>query len=189
MGAAGRHRPAQVVHVTTAVNGVEVPTGGTWGPVIARWLLLGVLVLVPAEVVLAWLFGHYSGGAHRTCAGYATSRLTSHPALASRPAWSSSACVGSSLLVLLHDAVTGDFLGFLPGMGCAGLSSQSCDVPPPAPGEGSRWQLDYSSYLWDNGDRCLARAGAGRAVAVFVFALLLREGLFNAVQPACCAMC
>src|SRR5262245_39335824 len=50
--------------------------------------------------------------------------------------------------VLLHDAITGDFLAFLPE-GMRATVERAFDIPPPAPGEGSRWRLEFSSYFRD----------------------------------------
>src|SRR5262249_49387332 len=48
-----------------------------------------------------------------------------------------------------HDAATGDFLGFLPDAVRRGVEAWM-DVAPPAPGEGSRWRLEYTGLLLGN---------------------------------------
>lgn len=115
---------------------------------IARWLLLVVLGLVLAEVLLAWQFGHHSAGA--TAPGEQT--LSRRPgvkewALAFAP-WLLFTALGAIGFILLHDAWSGDFLTFLPE-GLRGMTERAFSIPPPAPGEGSRWRLEYSSYLRD----------------------------------------
>jgi hypothetical protein len=147
------------------------------GPLVARWLLLALLVLVILEVVLAWQFGHYSAVAE--------------PPVADAPGSPSRRSRGARVLLVLpgvlfalgltlagclvHDAWTGDFLGFLPD-GMRRWVERVLDIPPPAPGEGSRWRTEYTSYLWDGrADRWLAGLIAV-AAAVGVWLIYSREG-------------
>src|SRR5262249_20873392 len=115
---------------------------------IAHVLLLILLGLVLAEVVLAWQFGHYSSVA--TVPGEQVQPRK--PGVKEWALWSAPWLLFAALLLILfilaHDAWTCDFLGLMPRSfgGTAGRPSNS---PPPAPGEGSRWRLEYSSYLWD----------------------------------------
>jgi hypothetical protein len=144
------------------------------GTVVARWLLLALLVLVFAEVILAWQFGHHSATARveepdrPRQAGWKRAALFAGPA----------ALFGLGLVlagVLVHDAWTGDFLGFLPE-GMRRGAERMLDIPPPAPGEGSRWRLEYSPYLVDGrADLWLAGllAVAGAAGVYLIYA---REG-------------
>jgi hypothetical protein len=113
------------------------------GTVFARWLLLGVLVLLLAEVVLAWRFGHYSSVAGAAGGPPARGRLL--------PGFAAVFAVGTFLLVsavLLQAAWTGDFLSFLPE-GLRRTAEAWMGIPPPASGEGSRWRLEFTPYLWD----------------------------------------
>src|SRR5438874_1467464 len=79
------------------------------GPAVAHVLLLLVLVLVLVEVALAWHFAHYSSVAGGFDAPPASGRLL--PVLGGAVAF---AIMGLIAFVLLHEARTGDFLGFLP---------------------------------------------------------------------------
>ncbi len=171
--------PSQVVHASTAVNGVEVPRS-SWGPVLARWLLLTLLVLVPLEVLLSFLFGHYSGIRTESRPGTRTTRLT-RILIGVTSAVVFLSLVGIAL-VLLHDAVTGDFLGFLP-QGARRAYEQSMNVPAPAPGEGSRWHLHYTSFLWNTTTDVWVVPVLGVLLAGFVFGMYFIEGMLNAVRP------
>ncbi|HZU34258.1 MAG TPA: VWA domain-containing protein, partial [Gemmataceae bacterium] len=69
----------------------------------------------------------------------------------------------------------GDFLGFLPE-GLRRTVETSLGVPPPAPGEGTRWRLEFMPYLMDGlTDPWLAGALAIGA-AILVVLIYLREG-------------
>lgn len=170
-----RADPRDVVHIggTAAANadgddtGRRVVTGGV-GMVLARFLLLGVLVLLLAEVVLAWWFGHYS------TAGIPDA---SPSALDSRPARILSILGPTALYlflfalagVLVHAAVTGDFLGFLPDAIRRGAEAM-LGVPPPAAGEGTHWRLEFLPFLIDAAsDPWLAGLIAVAAVVLITF--------------------
>src|SRR5262249_10654618 len=127
-------------------GGLNLPQHGSN---IARWLLLTVLVLLAAEVVMAWYFGHYSAVHERDRAphGWSRGRYAGYLRVG--------LIVTMGLLLLFtlaaavtltHAAVTGDFLGFLPGWFRAGVE-EAMGVPPPAPGEGTRWHLEFRPYL------------------------------------------
>jgi hypothetical protein len=150
------------------VSFVLQPLGGE----VARWLLLAVLVLVLLEVLLAWLFGHYTTAFHPGESG--------GPWMAWWKRWIPLALAGGLFLfailsaaILLHDAYSGDFLAFLPEGARHGVE-RVLDIPPPAPGEGSRWRLEYTPYFWDAqadpwlAGSLLALAGAG-IFAVYLF--------------------
>jgi hypothetical protein len=150
---------------------VYTPQGGS----VARWLLLALLAMVLLEVVLAWLFGHYS----------ATATLPEErPVVKGRgvKGWvllvAPWVLFGSLLLigfVLIHDAWTRDFLGFLPDS-LRQMIERAFKVPPPAPGEGTRWRLEYSSYFWDaKSDPWLAGTLAVLALGM-VLLIYRREG-------------
>ncbi len=120
------------------------------GSGIAHWLLMMAFVLLVGESLLAWYFGHYSAIHERDQAtpGWLTGSA----------AFWFKAGIGTALVllslfvlgaaaVLIHAAITGDFLGFLP-LSFRRAVEALMQVPDPAPGEGSRWSLDYRPYLW-----------------------------------------
>jgi hypothetical protein len=121
-----------------AENRVAAPIG----PGIAHYLLLAVLALVLVEVVMAWRFGHYSGTPSNEPVPSAGRWL---PALAVGLAALAALLIGGSLL---HYAVTGEFLGFLPE-GLRRVFEGVNGIPAPAPGEGSHWRLESVPFLWD----------------------------------------
>ncbi len=160
---------------TSAGETIYAPQGGG----IAHILLLILLGFVLLEVVLAWQFGHYS--AVGSLPGEQAPRApgVKEWALWSAP-WLLFALLGAAGFVLAHNAVTGDFLGFLPE-GLRAVVERAFDVPPPAPGEGSRWRLEFSSYLWDaKADPWLIGAAAALA-AVGVALIYGQEG--HGVRP------
>ncbi len=169
--------PGQATHAPVGSSGEPEMVVRPLGPVFARWLLLALLALVVLEVVLAWQFGHYSAVAEPPVA-----QAPGSPGRRPRHAWVLVAlpCVLFALglglaAVLLNDAWTGDFLGFLPEGMRRGVE-RVLDVPPPAPGEGSRWRTEYASYLWDgHSDPWLAGLIAV-AAAVGVWLIYSREG-------------
>lgn len=161
----------EVSHVggPAADDGAEPVAHGA-GAVVARWLLLILLGLAMAEVVLAWRFGHYSAV---------------HGAMPPSKAWWGRLLIGLSYLlilvvlagaaVLVQGAWAGDFLGFLPE-GFRRSVETGLGIPPPAPGEGTRWRLEFLPYLMDAlTDPWLAGA-LGIAAAVLVVMVYLREG-------------
>ncbi len=166
--------PGQAVHTKASSSGQPEMVLRPLGPVIARWLLLGLLVLVLLEVILAWQFGHYSAVAEPDPGARQGARRRGAWVLVVLPAVLFILALGLAG-VLLHDAWTGDFLGFLPDGLRRGVE-RVLDIPPPAPGEGSRWRTEYSSYLWDgHADRWLAGALA-IAAAAGVWLIYSREG-------------
>jgi hypothetical protein len=140
------------------------------GPIVAHWLLLAALVLILVEVVLAWHFGHYSAVAGGFDAPPAKGLLL--PVLGGTAAF---LIAGSAAFVLIHNAWTGDFLGFIPDGWRSGLEG-ALGVPPPAAGEGSHWRLEYLSYLSDaSADPWLAGFIALAGIAM-IAAVYFREG-------------
>jgi hypothetical protein len=136
----------QVEHAKAASSAGEVvytPQGGG----IAHILLLVLLGFVLLEVVLAWQFGHYS--TVPSLAGEEAPRAAGLKVWSLRAApWLLFTLLGAVGFILLHNAVTGDFLAFLPD-GLRATVERAFDIPPPAPGEGSRWRLEFSSYFRD----------------------------------------
>lgn len=144
---------------------------GKLGPVIAHYLLLAVLALLFVEVVLAHVFGHYtavpSGFAEPPKAGGALPGVTA-------------ALFGVVFVlgafVLVHAAQTGDFLGFLPDAWRAGIESLF-GIPPPAPGEGTRWNLEFMPYLRDAASDPWLAGGIALAAAVLLYFVYQAEGV------------
>ncbi len=145
------------------------------GDVVARWLLLMVLVLLVAEIVLAWHFGHYSAGVTPLeDSGQPRPRTKAEWTLLVLP-WLLFVCVLGVAGVLAHDAASGDFLAFLPDSGRRLLEGVT-GIEPPAPGESSHWRLEYRPYFWDNrADPWLAVLVAVGA-AFLAYAVYFREG-------------
>jgi len=145
------------------------------GDIVARWLLLIVFALLVAEIVLAWHFGHYSAVVTPLeDAGQPRPRTKGEWVLLVLP-WLLLACVVGIAGVLAHDAVTGDFLAFLPDSGRRFMEGVT-GIEAPAPGESSHWRLEYRPYLWDNrADPWLAALLAVSA-AVLAYTIYTREG-------------
>ncbi len=140
------------------------------GMAIARWLLLTMLLLLVLEVVLAWRFGHYSTVAGMSATPPAPGRLV--PILVATLA-GTLFCVLAG--VVAHAAWTGDFLSFLPDE-TRGVLERRLGIPTPAAGEGTRWRLEFTPYLWDAAaDPWLAGAFA-LAMTALVVAIYLQEG-------------
>jgi hypothetical protein len=168
--------PRQVVHSSRPVSAaveeqpVRAAPGRGMGTVIARWLLLAMLALLLVEVVLAWRFGHYSAVAGFSDTPPAPGRIL--PVVIAGMAGGLFLALAG---VLAHAAWTGDLLGFLPEDARAAVEAR-LDIPPPAPGEGTRWHLEFTPYLWDAAaDPWLAGALA-IGIAILVVAIYLREG-------------
>jgi len=164
--------PAAVVRDPIDGNTVEV-VYNPLGTEVARWLLLVCLGLIFAEVVMAWLFGHYSKVA-----------LIEEPKLPP-PAWQTWALrvvpvvlvAGVLVLagVLLHDALTGDFLGFLPGLLRQGVEGMA-GVPAAGVGEESHWRLEYTSFLYGGPSDVWLGAALGLGALALVWGVYRREG-------------
>jgi hypothetical protein len=165
----------QVVTDLNDVSHTDGPSGGPdrvplpLGPGVAHGLLLALLLLVLVEVVLAWRFGHYTA-------------VAAHEAPPASGRWlpaGAAALAAGALLVLggtlLHAAWTGDFLSFLPEALRRGVEA-ALGVPPPAPGEGRRWWLEFKPYLYDAAvDPWLAAVAAVLAAAA-IFWIYRQEG-------------
>jgi hypothetical protein len=166
----------QVIHAEAhgVVGGDVEPIG----PYVAHAVLLLVLVLFLAEVVLAWLFGHYSS------VQPLESEAVRPPtrgrwALTMLPWYVAAGLCFAVLLalgyVLIDYAVTGDFLGFLPD-GARGWMEWWQNVTPPAEGEGRRWGLKASHYLWSDGADPWLASALFAAAAALVALIYFREG-------------
>src|SRR5262249_19532197 len=116
-------------------------------PAVARGLLLLFFALLLLETVLAWLFG----AARTVVPPDATAAPAPRPLLVRifdprNVAFLPLVVAALVGLVLFHETLTDEFLGFLPSTWRAGLE-RSLGVPAAAPGEGTRWKLEYLSYL------------------------------------------
>lgn len=142
---------------------------GRMGPEIAHYALLAVLGLLLLEVVLACVFGHFSSVPGAVA-----------PA-ATRRALPITVAVVSGVLflliagVLLHAALSGDFLGFLP-LALRSWVESWLGIPPPAPGEGTRWALEFSPYFLDAASDVWAGGAVALATAGLLFVTYLYEG-------------
>jgi hypothetical protein len=150
-------------------NGTETTLNGM-GKVIARWIMLFMLLLLAAEVILAWYFGHYSGVTDATRSTTKTGRLLP---------WTVAVVALLVFIILFgilaNAAWTGDLLGFLPDDTRAAIEAR-LGVPAPAAGEGTHWRLEYTPYLVDGAsDPWLAGVWA-LAMIVLVAVLYFREG-------------
>lgn len=115
---------------------------------IANILLYVLLAFVMLEVILAWQFGHYS-----SAPTLPVEQAPKGPGLKEWSLWAAPwvlfLFLGGISFILIHNAATGDFLAFLPEAVRATVE-RAFDIPPPAPGEGSRWRLEFASYFWDS---------------------------------------
>jgi hypothetical protein len=141
------------------------------GPVIAHALLIAVLVLLLIEVVLAWGFAHYTALSNMSTGQPARSGAV-WPAVVAVVAGLAFVMVGGALI---HAARTGDFLGFLPET-FRGWAEGLLGVPPPAPGEGTRWSLEFVPYLRDARNDPWLAGGIALAAAALVFGIYRLEG-------------
>jgi hypothetical protein len=137
------------------------------GPMVANYLLLAVLVLLFAEVVMAWRFGHYTGA---PCNEQAPAAGRWLPALAVGLV-ALVALVGGG--ILLHAAWTGDFLGFLPDFSRR-LVERVLDIPAPAPGESAHWRPEFKPFLLGS-DTDFWLAGLIAVLGVAGIALVYRQ--------------
>jgi hypothetical protein len=140
------------------------------GPAVAHVLLIGVLVLLLLEVVLAWVFGHYS-----VVAGAAeVARGRTGPIVV--------ACIAGAFFlagaaILIHAAQTGDFMGFLPD-GIRNWMESWRDIPPPASGEATRWDPEFKTvFLRDSASDPWLVAG------IALLAILLVYFVYRAEAP------
>jgi hypothetical protein len=155
----------------TSEGGIEVPLSGM-GKAIARWIMLFMLLLLAAEVIMAWRFGHY------TSVVDATNTKT-----ASKPGRLLPFLIGAVALILFvgifgilaNAAWTGDLLGFLSDNARSAIETRM-GIPAPAPGEGTHWRLEYTPYLVDGSSDPWLAGGWALAMIVLVGVLYFREG-------------
>ncbi|HEV2950294.1 MAG TPA: VWA domain-containing protein [Gemmataceae bacterium] len=164
------------VHSGGPLIEVSENTVGGLGMAVARALLLAMLVLLLAEVVLAWKFGHYSAVGMHSESPPQNARWV--PTMVAGMA---AATFLALAVILVSAAWTGDFLGFLPES-FRRMVETALDISPPAPGEGTHWRLEFLPYLWSAAaDPWLAGLMAlGSAAMVIV--IYLHEG--RTTRPA-----
>jgi hypothetical protein len=139
------------------------------GPLLANIALLLALALIFAEIVLAWKFGHYSAAFGATAPA---ARGLVWP-IAIALAAGVFLLVGGSVLV--HAIQTGDFLGFFPE-GVRAWVEQVLGVPPPPPGEGTHWDLEFLPFLHVLGNERWWAAALALGAAVLIFFTYRAEG-------------
>lgn len=119
----------------------ETVIRGRLGPVIANYALLAFLVLLLVEIVMALYFGHAS--AVPGTVGEPPRQGLFWPTLIGSLA---GILFVAGAGILIHAAMTGDFLGFLPDS-FRGWVEQGLGIPPPPAGENTHWELDFLPFL------------------------------------------
>ena len=167
---------------------VHAPVGSTpaersyqpLGPGIAGGLLLAVLALVLLEVVLAFVFGHYTSTAESAESRNDQIPTKNHWALGYFLRFAPWLLLVFGVVagcILVEDAVTGNFFHlFGYGEGLRRGLEQAMGIAAPAAGEGSHWRLEAGHRLVDaRTDLWLSVAVllAGGALVWFVYR---REG-------------
>jgi von Willebrand factor type A domain/Aerotolerance regulator N-terminal len=166
----------QVTHAAGAAAAVEYePLGAS----VAHVLLLILLVLFFSEVLLAWVFGHYSAVATLEEEAARRNITRRRWMLTVLPLYLTAGLLFTFLIgvgaVLLQNAWTGDFLSFLPD-GVRRMMEASQGVAPPADGEASRWNLESSAFLLNSHYDSLISITLFVLAAVMVVAVYFREG-------------
>lgn len=162
----------RVFDLRSEAEATEVPAAGI-GRRIAHGALLVALVLLLVEVVLAWRAGHHA--ADQAARGQLTGGRWGDRFLVALAAGVLLLGLVPLGFVFLHAAATGDFLGFLSESARAQVETR-LGVPPPAPGEGSHWALDFTPYLWDAAADPWLAGGLAVLTALGVLAIYSREG-------------
>ncbi|MFL5339564.1 MAG: VWA domain-containing protein, partial [Gemmataceae bacterium] len=169
---------SQIKHRARAVSSAEEPESvprSSAGPAVARVLLFAFLALLVLETILAWQFG-----AARTVVPPETLAPKPRPSVwrifdPRNIAYFPLLLVIALGAVLIHEAATDEFLGFLPS-GWRSAIEHTLGVPEAAAGEGTRWKLDYMAYLTgaNGADHWLA-FGLILGAAVLAFAVYRAE--------------
>jgi hypothetical protein len=139
------------------------------GPVLANIALVLVLILLFVEIVLAWQFGHYSsveGATAPPATGLFWPLTIGILAVL---------CLTVGGWIIIHALYFGDFLGFLPDVLRAWLE-RALGVPPPTPGEGTHWDLEFQPFLHVLGNERWWAAALALAAGVLVFFSYRAEG-------------
>jgi hypothetical protein len=139
------------------------------GPDIAAWALFLVLILMFAEVILAWQFGHYSSveGATEPPAGGLVL-----PVAVTCIAVFCFALIG---FVLFDASRTGDFLGFLPRT-LRNWMEAGVGAPAAPAGEESRWELGSRAVFLDGTQDSWFLGMAGVIALVLTILIYRAEG-------------
>jgi hypothetical protein len=154
---------------------------------IARFAVMLALVVLAAEVILAWRLGPArapAAGATRIVERRRWVRL-----LSSLAALVPLAAAVLVLVALFHAERTGNLLGFLPAE-WRHTAEQAVGVPAAAPGEGTKWRLEgFTAFVrnWLTDRRVvLALAGLAVLLTVAVYRLERRavDGIRRVVLPA-----
>jgi hypothetical protein len=162
--------PNEVQHNQGNAGSEQVERGKV-GPEVAHWVLLLALLIMLAEVAMAWYFSH-----HTALAGTTTAQPEARGiVLPASVAVAAVALLGAVALVLFHAVQTGDFLGFLPESFRAWVEAW-LGIPPAAPGEGTRWHLEFASFLRDSASDPWLAGGIALGAAVLVFSIYRFEG-------------
>jgi hypothetical protein len=164
-----------IQHKARAVPASDDPETGprsSAGPVVARYLLLAFLALLILEMILAWRFGSARTVVPDTRQGDKETRRQGARVFRFLVSVSPCLLVFVVGLTLLHEAWSGEFLGFLPSA-VRDPIERWLGVAEAAPGEGTRWRLEYLPYFTGqaSADRWLvfaALAGLG-ALAVAIY--------------------
>lgn len=160
--------PGKAQHKTG--GGSSTQTTGM-GRTLAHWLLLVVLGMLVLEVILAFVFGHYSAVHERAVGGGMM-----EPSFVR---WVRVGVICSLVMiivllaglgfVIVHDQITGEFLGFLPDQLRTRIAGwHSVDVPEPAAGESSHWNLSFDPYLHTSETDPWIVGGLALAIGVLV---------------------
>ena len=118
----------------------ETSTPNPVGPFVAHYMLMAAIALLFAEIILACTFGHFTVSA-RALGQHPTGHRLAPGLLAAGLAVTGVVTVLGIAGAVLHYWFTGDFLGHEWTAGLRGLVEKWLDVPPPAPGESTKWTL------------------------------------------------
>jgi Mg-chelatase subunit ChlD len=131
--------PAEVRPSGDPANGFAVSAPKPHGPMIARFAVMLALLVLAAEVLLAWRLGPARGP------GAGSARLVerrwSLRLLSTAAALVPLALAVLVLVAVFHAERTGNLLGFLPAE-WRQEAEQAVGVPAAAPGEGTKWRLE-----------------------------------------------
>jgi hypothetical protein len=136
------------------------------GPVVARWILLGVLGVFLAELILAWRLGPSPTALRDQARAQGledSSRRTSRPWLGTFLGFALLLVLMSLVLVVVQAQVTGEWLGFLPESARRN-GEVWFGVPAAEAGESTRWRLETSRIF--SKDRTWERRGQAGLLAL-----------------------
>ena len=191
----------QVTHTPGAASVGEPDPVGPW---VANVLLLVVLVLIFAEVLMAWLFGHYSAVTPLEEEAARRPVTSQRWVLTVLPLYIIAGLTAALLLglgfIVIHNAVTGDFLGFMPD-GLRRWMESLQGVAAPADGEKARWNSEYGPFwgagfipCWRGwcsswGRRGWSRFTSSRGATSASAGGCFWPGCGSACSPCCCWCC